>query len=62
MDTTFAIEYDSADAVTAEFIERISLEMKKLGVFNFKASKEKKASPSAAKKADEEKNQMLEQL
>ena len=55
---TMTVEYDSSNAVAVNFING----MKKLGVFNFKASKEKKARPSAAKKADEEKNQMLEQL
>ncbi len=59
MDATFTVEYNSTDAIATDFIERISLEMKKLGIFKF-SNKKEKSSKSLENKTVE--NPLLEEL
>ncbi len=50
MDNTLYVEYDSTDTVATDFIQRITLEMERLGIFKIRNKPSQKRKPIVEKK------------
>lgn len=58
MENTLYVEYDSTDAVATDFIQRITLEMERMGVFKIRNKSSQKEKPLVDKK----RNPVLDKL
>ena len=58
MENTLYVEYDSTDTVATDFIQRITLEMERLGVFKIRNKSSQKEKPLVDKK----RNPVLDKL